>query len=149
MQRLFTVSRHDRRKAERNLDAYLVKRVSDIIHQARLDAVKLHFDRMKEKCDDTRARTILLTEAEYLKCQIDWVTSAAAWKYLCHYWTSDEFLEKRRRAQESRMKSEEDVAQNRGGSRPWTETQQFLVRKFMCFLVISTLVAFFFCCNLL
>ncbi|KAK3121890.1 hypothetical protein QOZ80_8BG0662420 [Eleusine coracana subsp. coracana] len=49
---------------------------------------------------------------------------------LCHYWASDEFLEKRRRAQESRLKAEEDVAQNRRGSRPWGETQQFLEYKY-------------------
>ncbi|TVU26073.1 hypothetical protein EJB05_28602, partial [Eragrostis curvula] len=116
---LFTVSRQHRRKADCNLDSYLRKRVSDMLHQARLDAVKKH-----EKYDDTRARTILLTEAEYIKCKAEWC-SVAAWKWLAHYWTTDEFLGKRKRAQEARLKSEEDVAQNRGGSRLFAETQQF------------------------
>lgn len=88
-----------------------------MLHQARLDAVKKH-----ENCDDTRARTILLIEAEYVKCKGEWCSVAAS-KWLSHYWTTDEFLEKRRRAQEARLKAEEDVAQNRGGSRPWMETQ--------------------------
>lgn len=126
MQNVFTVSRQHKRQADRNLEAYLAKRVSDIIHQARLDAVKMHFDRKGEHCDDTLARTILLTEEEYLACRL-WWTNKATWRYLSHYWTTDEYLEKRRRAQESRLKQEEDSAQNRGGSRPWSETQQFLV----------------------
>ncbi|TVU18991.1 hypothetical protein EJB05_35114, partial [Eragrostis curvula] len=125
---LFTVSRQDRRKAGRNLEAYLVKRVSDMIHQARLDAIKLYYSKRKEKCDDKRARTIHLTEAEYLTCKQEWC-STQAWEYLSRYWTTEEYFKKRRRAQESRLKSEEDVAQNRGGSRPWAETQQFLEYK--------------------
>jgi len=44
-----------------------VKRVSDLIYQARLDAVKKH-----EGCDDNQARDIELTEEQYLKCRLDW-----------------------------------------------------------------------------
>ncbi|KAF0888514.1 hypothetical protein E2562_014734 [Oryza meyeriana var. granulata] len=52
-----------------------------------------------------------------------------AWAFLCKYWTSNEYKDKRRAAQASRVKSE-DVAQNRGGSRPWGQTQQLLEYKF-------------------
>ncbi|TVU51675.1 hypothetical protein EJB05_03116, partial [Eragrostis curvula] len=45
---LFTVSRQHRRKAECNLDSYLRKRVSDMLHQARLDAVKKHANVVEE-----------------------------------------------------------------------------------------------------
>ena len=58
VQNLFTVGRQHRRKAARNLEAYLVKRVSDLIHQARLDAVKLYFSKNQEKCDDKRAGAV-------------------------------------------------------------------------------------------
>ena len=56
MQRVFKVSQADARKADRNLDEYLQKRVSDLIYQAHLDAVKFH-----AKCDENQARTIHLT----------------------------------------------------------------------------------------
>ncbi|KAF0890579.1 hypothetical protein E2562_003788, partial [Oryza meyeriana var. granulata] len=45
------------------------------------------------------------------------------------YWTSNEYKDKRRAAQASRVKPK-DVAPNRGGSRPWGETQQLLEYKF-------------------
>ncbi|KAL6660880.1 hypothetical protein ACP70R_000264 [Stipagrostis hirtigluma subsp. patula] len=125
---LFTVSLQDRRKADRNLENYLVKRITNLMYQARLDGVKLYYDKRKEPCDDKRARTIQLTEAQYLTCKLDWI-SKDAWAYLSHYWTTDLYKKKRKAAQEARLKSE-DVAQNRGGSRPWGETQQMLEYKF-------------------
>jgi len=97
-----------------------VKRVSDLIYQARLDAVKKH-----EGCDDNQACDIELTEEQYLKCRPDWGTREG-WAALCKYWTSEKYKEKRRAARAARLKSA-DVAQNRGGSRPWAETQQLLV----------------------
>lgn len=108
------------RKADRNLDAYLVKRVSDLIYQTRLDAVKIH-----AKCDDNQACTIHLTEEEYINSRLDWCAQDA-WNFLSKYWTSERYMEKRKVAQASRLKSE-DAAQNRGGSRPFGETQQLLV----------------------
>ncbi|KAF0909497.1 hypothetical protein E2562_036641 [Oryza meyeriana var. granulata] len=116
---LFKVTRPDMRKAERNLESYLVKRVSDLMYQARLDAIKKH-----EDCNDNQARTVELTEEQYLTCIPSWC-SKDAWAFLCKYWTSNEYKDKRKAAQASRVKSK-DVAQNRGGSRPWGETQQLL-----------------------
>ncbi|KAF0909496.1 hypothetical protein E2562_036641 [Oryza meyeriana var. granulata] len=120
---LFKVTRPDMRKAERNLESYLVKRVSDLMYQARLDAIKKH-----EDCNDNQARTVELTEEQYLTCIPSWC-SKDAWAFLCKYWTSNEYKDKRKAAQASRVKSK-DVAQNRGGSRPWGETQQLLEYKF-------------------
>jgi hypothetical protein len=108
------------RKADRNLEAYLVKRVSDLIYQACLDAVKFH-----ENCDDNQAHAIHLTEEQYIKSKLSWCASDA-WVFLSKYWTSEEYNTKRKAAQASRLNSG-DVAQNRGGSRPWGETQQLLV----------------------
>lgn len=108
------------RKAERILETYLVKRVSDLIYQARLDAVKIH-----EDCDDNQARAIHLTEEQYIASKLWWCDNDA-WVFLSKYWTSEEYHTKRKAAQASRLKSV-DVAQNRGGSRPWGETQQLLV----------------------
>jgi len=56
-----------------------VKRVSDLIYQACLDAVKKH-----EGCDDNQARDIELTEEQYLKCRPDWSTREG-WAALCKY----------------------------------------------------------------
>lgn len=100
------------RKADRNLDNYLAKRVSDLIYQARLDAVKSH-----EDCDDNQARAIHLTEEQYIASKLWWCANDA-WVFLSKYWTSEEYHRKRLAAQASRLKSV-DVAQNRGGSRPW------------------------------
>ena len=121
------------RKADRNLETYLFKRVSDMMYQAHLDTVKLYFSKKKEDCDDKRARTIELTEEQYLTCKLDWC-SKEVWTKLSHYWTTDEYKEKRMKAQAARLKSE-DVAQNRGGSRPWGETQQLLVQNPCAFLI--------------
>jgi hypothetical protein len=51
---------------------------------------------------------------------IEWC-NGVVWALLVKYWTSDEYKEKRRRGQQSRM-SYDDPAQNRGGSRNFTET---------------------------
>jgi len=117
---VFKVSRADVRKADHNLDAYLMKRVSDLIYQTRLDAVKFH-----AKCNDNEARDIHLTEEEYINSKLEWCAQDA-WYFLSKYWASERYMEKRKVAQASRLKSE-DAAQNRGGSRPFGETQQLLV----------------------
>ena len=91
-----------------------------MVYQLRLEAVKMFFHERGENCDDTRARTIELTEAEYLSARIEWCNKTV-WAWFSKYWTSDEYKEKRHRAQESRM-SAEDPAQNRGGSRNFADT---------------------------
>jgi hypothetical protein len=85
-----------------------------------LDAVKFH-----AKCDENQACTIHLTEEEYINSKLPWCAQDA-WCYLSKYWASERYMEKRKIAQASRLKSK-DVAQNRGGSRPFVETQQLLV----------------------
>ena len=106
-----------------------MRRVSNMVYQLRLEAVKVYFHRRNEECDDTRARTIELTEEQYLTCRLEWCNKAT-WAWFSKYWTIDEYKRKRRRAQESCMSSE-DNAQNRGGSRNFTETQQLLVFSLM------------------
>lgn len=108
------------RKVDRNLDGYLVKRVSDLIYQAHLDVVKIH-----AKCDDSQACTLHLTEQEYIESRLDWC-ARDAWDFLSNYWTIEWYKERRKVAHASRLNSE-DAPQNRGGSRPFGETQQLLV----------------------
>ena len=96
-----------------------------MMYQARLDSVKLFYENKEDDCDDMRARTIELTEKVYLSARLEWC-SQDAWALLSRYWTTEDFKIKRKRAQEARLNSE-DVAQNRGGSRSFSETQQYLV----------------------
>jgi len=125
---LFTVNLKHRAAAARILEAYLVKRVTNMVYQLRLDAVKVYFNKRKEECDDIRARTIELTEEQYLASQVEWCNKAT-WAWFSKYWVSDEYKRKRLKAQESCMNSE-DTAQNRGGSQNFSETQQLLEHNF-------------------
>ena len=102
-----------------------MKRVTNMVYQLRLEAVKMYFHKRKEACDDTRAHTIELTEEQYLTCRVEWCNKAV-WAWFSKYWTSDEYKRKRLKAQES-SKNYEDTAQNRGGSWNFSETQQLLV----------------------
>jgi hypothetical protein len=52
---------------------------------------------------------------------------------LCAYWCSDEYKVKHKRGQTC-CSSNEDISQNRGGSRPFTETQ-VLVCKCIFFIL--------------
>jgi len=100
-----------------------------MVYQLRLEAVKMYFHKRKEACDDTRAHTIELTEEQYLTCWVEWCNKAV-WAWFSKYWTSDEYKRKRLKAQES-SKNYEDTAQNRGGSRNFSETQQLLVQEIL------------------
>ncbi|TVU38458.1 hypothetical protein EJB05_11829, partial [Eragrostis curvula] len=82
----------------------------------------------KQKLDDALARPIELEYEQYVDGRLQWC-SEQDWPYLCRYWCSDNFKLKRKRGQESRLSSE-DIAQNHGGSRPFTHTQQVLAAKF-------------------
>uniref|UniRef100_K3YMG5 Uncharacterized protein n=1 Tax=Setaria italica TaxID=4555 RepID=K3YMG5_SETIT len=121
--RVFQVTRADVRKADHNLDAYVVKRVFDLIYQTCLDAVKIH-----ENCDDNQACTIHLIEEEYINSRLEWCAQDA-WCFLSKYWASKRYIDKRNVAQASCLKSE-DAAPNRGRSWPFGETQQLLEYKF-------------------
>lgn len=89
------------RKAGRKLDVYLVKRVSDLIYQTRLDAIKIY-----ENCDDNQARTIHLTEEEHINNRLEWCAQDA-WCFLSKYWASKRYMDKRKVAQASRLKSKD------------------------------------------
>ncbi|CAN6347709.1 unnamed protein product [Urochloa humidicola] len=121
---VFRVARGHVRKANRNLENYLAKRVSDMMYRARIDAIKDH-----EGCNDAEATNILLTEEEFISCRQDWCPMDA-WALLAKHWASKDCQDKRLVAQNARAKGAKDSAQNRGGSRPWAETQQFLEYKF-------------------
>ncbi|PNT64467.1 hypothetical protein BRADI_4g29041v3, partial [Brachypodium distachyon] len=107
--RLFTVANEHKREAARVLENYCKKRVRNIMYQVHVDVVKLHYENQGEILDDTLACRRELSENEYLNARIE----------------CDEFKEKRSKAQDSRL-SNVDVAQNRGGSRSFAETQQFI-----------------------
>nr|TKW07760.1 hypothetical protein SEVIR_7G328500v2 [Setaria viridis] len=81
--------------ADKILEAYLVRRVSNMVYQLRLEAVKMYFHLRDETCDDTRARTIDLIEEQYLTCRLEWC-SKSAWAWSSKYWTSDEYKRKRK-----------------------------------------------------
>lgn len=49
---LFTVHPNHRREAEKNLEIYLGKRVTNMIYQLRLESVKMFFHDKGEDCDD-------------------------------------------------------------------------------------------------
>jgi hypothetical protein len=112
-------------EANRVLDNYARKKVKDMLYQLRVDAVKLYYENQGEKLDDSMARARELDYGQYLQSRIPWCKEDA-WPELCRYWTSKAFKTSRARGQDSRLKSL-DVAQNRGGSRPFGETQQYLV----------------------
>ncbi|EEC68311.1 hypothetical protein OsI_36396 [Oryza sativa Indica Group] len=100
-----------------------------MMYQLRVDAVKLYFFKVRgEKIKDEVAHTIELSEEEYLLARVEWV-SESDWPSLWHHWDTEQYLEKRKKAQDSRLQSEDD-SRNRGGSRPFTETQQWLAHDF-------------------
>lgn len=96
-----------------------------MMYNARVDAVKEYYKKQGEEIDDTLARPRELEYEQYLIGRI-WWCNEQVWPHLCRNWCSDQFLTKRKRGQEARFKSE-DVAQNRSGSRSYSETQQYLV----------------------
>lgn len=122
--RLFTVADEHKREAARVLENYCRKRVRNIMYQVRVDAVKLHYENQGEILDDTLACRRELDENEYLNVRVEWCKKDV-WPLLAAYWDSAEFKEKRSKAQDSCFGSENN-AQNRGGSRPFTETQQYI-----------------------
>jgi hypothetical protein len=122
MQLLFQVAAGDQQEADCVLEGYLKKRVKDMMYQVRVDAVKEYYREIKHiEIKDAVACHIDLDYEQYKLGKLEWLNDEV-WLYLCAYWCSDEFKLKRKRGQTSRS-SNEDIAQNRGGSRPFTETQ--------------------------
>ena len=126
MQRLFQVAAGDQKDADCVLEGLLKKRVKDMMYQVRVDAVKEYYREIKHiEIKDAVACHIDLEYEQYKQGKLEWLNDEV-WLLLCAYWCSDEYKVKRKRGQTSRL-SNEDIAQNRGGSRPFTETQQVLV----------------------
>ena len=132
MQCLFEVAEDKQQEADRVLEIYLKKRVSDVMYQARVDSVKVYYVKRDQILDDTLARPIELEYGQYLDGWLKWCDDEV-WPKLYRYWCLEEFKRKRKRGQACRL-SCEDSAQNRGGSRPFTETQQVLVCSVMSFV---------------
>ena len=132
MQRLFEVAEDNQQEANRVLVTYLKKRVSNVMYQARVDSVKVYYEKRDQILDDALARPIELEYEQYLDGRLKWCNDEV-WPKLCRYWCSEEFKRKRKRGQACRL-SCEDYAQNRGGSRPFTEIQQVLVCSIMSFV---------------
>jgi hypothetical protein len=117
-------------EADRVFEKYAHTQCKNMMYQARLDAVKYYYrEIIKSPKSDAFACAKLLTFEEYMQCKPDWFTGEA-WESLCKYWCSAEYLKLRNLGQESRKKNP-DGAQNRGGSRPLVETQQYLVISFI------------------
>jgi hypothetical protein len=137
MQRLFQVSEEDQEEADHVLENYLKKTVRDMMYQAHVEAVKEYYRIiLKQDLDDKLAHSIELEYEQYLRGKIKWC-DAEVWPELRCYWCSEEFKVKRKRGQNARLNSE-DIAQNHGGSRPFTEIQQVLVCMCTLFDVLAS-----------
>ena len=96
------------------------------MYQVRVDAVKKYYWEIKHLAiKKAVACHIDLEYEQYKQGKLEGF-SDEVWPLLCAYWCSDDYKVKRKRGQTSRS-SNEDISQNRGGSRPFTETQQVLV----------------------
>jgi hypothetical protein len=125
MQHLFEVKDEHKVRANVVLEKYAVGRVKDMMYSARVDAVKEYYRKQGEIIDESLARSRVLDYEKYMEGRVWWCMEDA-WKLICRWWCSDEFKKKREIGQAARLDSG-DVAQNRGGSRPFTEFQQYLV----------------------
>lgn len=125
MQNAFCVSEADKVEADRVLENYAAKSVRQMMYQLCVDSVKVYHDKIGEQIDDALARPKELEVDEYKDGPVDWCRDNG-FSYLADYWCTEEFKAKRKRGQQARLNSE-DVAQKRGGSRPFTETQQYMV----------------------
>jgi len=113
-------------EADRVFEKYAHTQCKNMLYQARPAAVKYYYRNIiKSPKSDAFACAKLLTFQQYMLCMPDWFTKPAR-ESICTFWCSDEFLKKRRIGQGSRKKNP-NGAQNRGGSRPLVETQQYLV----------------------
>jgi len=125
MQSIYSVDDEHRSHAEEVLERFAAKQCRNMMYELRVSAVKAYYDDvLQQPIKDIVARKKLLREAQYLKVKPEWI-SEEAWFMICSYWCSQEFLKKRRLAQDSRMQP--DFAQNRGGSRPYGQTKRYLV----------------------
>jgi len=125
MHRLFQVAAGDQQDADFVLEGLLKKRLKDMMYQVHVDAVKQYYREIEHiEIKDVVACHIDLEYEQYKQGKLEWLNDEV-W-LLCAYWCSDDYKVKRKREQTARS-SNEDIAQNRGGSRPFTVTQQVLV----------------------
>ena len=126
MQRLFQVVAGDQQDADCVLEGLLKKRVKDMMYLVRVDAVKQYYREIKHiEIKDAVACHVDLEYEQYKQGKLRWLNDEV-WLLLCAYRCSYDYKVKRKREQTARS-SNEDIAQNRGGSRPFTVTQQVLV----------------------
>ncbi|KAG2481121.1 hypothetical protein PVAP13_J683257 [Panicum virgatum] len=125
---IYSVDDEKRSHAEEVLERFAAKQCKNMMYQLRVDAVKNYYDDvLNQRIKDEVACKKLPHQSQYLRVQPEWI-SDEAWRKICAYWCSPEFLKKRARAQKSRLQS--DFAQNRGGSRPYGQTKQYLGKKY-------------------
>jgi len=111
MQSIYSVDDEHRSHAEEVLERFAAKQCRNMMYELRVSAVKAYYDDvLQQPIKDIVARKKLLREAQYLKVKSEWI-SEEAWRKICSYWCSQEFLKKRRLAQDSRMQP--DFAQTR------------------------------------
>jgi len=92
-----------------------------MMYQVRVDVVKEYYREIKHReIKDAIACHIDLEYEQYKQAKLKWLNDEV-WLLLCAYWCSDVYKVKRKRGQASRSSSE-DIAQNRGGSRPFRDT---------------------------
>ena len=105
------------------------KQLKQMMYQARKDAVKKYCNEIiDEPITDSESCHKLLTKSQYVQGRLEWCKDAEAWESLCEYWCSEEFLHKRGKGKLSRKSADaEDIAQNRGGSRNFIRTKNFIV----------------------
>jgi len=95
--------------------------MKDMMYQVRVDVVKEYYREIKHReIKDAIACHIDLEYEQYKQAKLKWLNDEV-WLLLCAYWCSDVYKVKRKRGQASRSSSE-DIAQNRGGSRPFRDT---------------------------
>lgn len=87
--------------AEYVLDRLAAKQCKNMMYELRVDAVKAFYDTvLKQRIKDKEACKKMLRQAQYARVRPDWI-SEEAWRAICFYWCSPEYLKKRRLAQES------------------------------------------------
>ena len=130
LQSIYSVPEELEDEADRVFEKYAQTQCKNMMYQARPNAIKYYYrEIIKSPKSDAFACAKLLTFEEYIQCKPDWFTEEA-WESLCKYWCSAEYLKRRKLGQDSRKKKP-DGTQNRGGSRPLVETQQYLVISFL------------------
>jgi len=109
---IYSVDDEKRSHAEEVLGRFAAKQCKNMMYQLRVDAVKNYYDDvLNQRIKDEVACKKLPHQSQYLRVQPEWI-SDEAWRKICAYWCSPEYLKKRARAQKSWLQS--DFAQNRG-----------------------------------